>query len=136
MAAGIFYGGSFFAVGFFGAGITPSVVSYGTGSGKRKRKKHRSQELFDDLEATIRASLVGSGPMLQPATILASESLRIVVDPRDDYAAAMRHLERLAADSRDLSRRMARLRTELEQQAHRRQQLLDEDEDETLMVLL
>lgn len=134
MATGNFFDGEFVGGGYFGAlvpPVPPPTVNYqgeaGGSSGPRKKRRNRTKELFDDIEATIRTLVHGPAPAAP--VILSTEQSAVVIDRRTEFVEALRHLDRLASDSRALSLRVQRLRLDM-------QRTLDEDEDEAMMVLL
>lgn len=135
MATGNFFGGQFFGGGYFGNVVPGPSVFYQPavgGTSRRKKRRNTSQELFDDIEATIRQVL--HGPDTTPVIIQASKP--VVVERTNQFESALRELDRLSKTSRDLAIRVARLRADIDNQQRLRQQLIDEDEDEAMMVLL
>ena|SRR3990167_4502212 len=136
MASGNLFAGEFYDGGYFGAVVPgPSVYYQGAkGSSSRKKRRRKDDELFDDLETTIRAVL--RGPAHTTPLVVQSAKQSVVVDQRTDFHDALRHLDRIATDHRDLALRVARLRADMERTAQQTRHQLEEDEDETMMVLL
>ena len=122
-------------------GFTPGVavvpaptVNYqgGGGGGRTERdrpRRKRTQELFAELEQTIRATLAGEPITLARAAALPTVDLSQGLDPALDALLAT------AGEYEDLSHRVTVLRGELARYAAQQRQALAEDDEETWLLM-
>lgn len=114
--------------------IPPGTINY-QGDGytkKHRRRKRKIDELFAELEASIRAAILGE-PALAQATMARIDE--VATPP--SYQADLTRLIALASDYADLSARVHRLQSDIAA-AHARQRTAQEqhDEDDVIMLLL
>jgi len=115
--------------------IPPATINY-QGDGKersgRKKRRNRTYELFAEMERTIWTEL--TGPVVvdappHPATAAPS------VDVSKGYDAALDQLLATAGEYEELSRRVAVLRTEISAYQSRTRQMLEDDDEETWLLM-
>lgn len=136
--AGNYYDGSFFGSGFFGAidppTPTPSTSGGGGGTGRStinwqeqpRRKRHRNQDLFDQLAETLHELVHPTEP--EP------ESVSVAVASRHAIHDTLQRLDALAT-TRSLQQQVAQARQDVEGYLSRQEQILTDDEEETLWLM-
>ena len=120
----------------FDTGISPGTINYQGDGYKRKRKKrNRTQELFDALEASIRYIVLGEpipGEVADTPDALATVPVSLTASV---YDPAIRHLIALASDQAVLSARVHRLQHDLAvYERHILDQRDRDDEDDWMML--
>jgi hypothetical protein len=126
-----FFAGNFFSGEFFNAGVAPATIYY-QGDGKRKRKRRRkTYDLFNELERTLRATLAGEVEAPEVHAVAAP-----VLDLSQGYGPALDQLLATAGEYEELSQRVTRLRADVATvERQRKQEWLQADDEEWLLWL-
>lgn len=124
------------SLGTIGTSIPPGTINYqGDGYVRRKKRRNRTQELFDALEASIRCQVLGEpmpSDVAEETTTLAAVPVSLTAT---HYDAAVRHLIALASDHALLSARVVQLQYDLAAYERRvREQGERDDEDDWMML--
>lgn len=110
--------------------IPPGTINY-QGDGKtRKKRRNKTHELFNAIEASIRRTVLGE-PLAIPVTAVQASAMPSVTPAQ--YQDAITQLIALAADHAYLSAKVDRLQHDLV--AHAIRQHDDNAEEELLMLM-
>ena len=116
--------------------VPPATINYqgdGKGSAGRKKRRNRTYELFAEMERTIWTEL--TGPVVVEAPPLGRLESPVVVDVSKGYDYALDQLLATAGEYQELSRRVAVLRTEISAYQSRTRQMLEDDDEETWLLM-
>lgn len=109
----------------------PTVYYQGDGKGgQRTKRRNRTHELFNAIEATLRATLDGPVVVHPPLSEVTNE-----VDVTQGYDAALDQLAVLARENEDLSTRVAAIRKAVGDYEARRRALLEADDEEIWLLM-
>jgi hypothetical protein len=115
-----------------GAVVPPPTVFYqGDGLTRRKRKRRdRTRELFDAIEATLRATLEGDAPAAAPTATLGTPAAAV-----PPFAEALDRLAQYARDDEALTQRLAAIQQDIRlYDATRRAEEVSDDEDSWMLL--
>lgn len=118
----------------WGSVIPKGFIDYQGDGKKRRRRKRKTDELFAELEASVRAMVVGE-PALAPSSV----ARHAVTTETPAYRDALARLADLATGYDDLDERVQRLQRDIAEYEERRNdaiRLEEEDEEESIMLLL
>jgi hypothetical protein len=116
--------------------IAPTVFYQSDGkgrAGRRKRRRNRTAELFESMQATLRRVLDGSldQPVVPVATV---GKARLVYDNTEPIASAIAQFDRLAKPYEGAAQAAQDLRHLLGQYERTRRDLEEDDEELWMMV--
>jgi hypothetical protein len=124
-------------------GPTINYQGQGDGDAGRKKKRRRTHELFEEMEATLRRIMAGSPAAVDAVLEPAARDLRGLGISEQDLRggqpepdALVQELEGLSVDDPVLSRRLAQLETDLQRYKESLRQARDEEEAEEMMMFL
>jgi hypothetical protein len=120
------------ATSWGGVAVAPPTVFYqGDGLTRRKRKRRdRTRELFDAIEATLRATLEGAVAPVVPTALVGTPA-----PIARTFDADLARLAQYAREDEVLAQRLATLQQDLQlYDATRRAEELSEDEDSWMLL--
>lgn len=112
------------------ASVGPTVYYQGDGKGGRTKRRNRTHELFNAIEATLRATLDGPVVVHPPLSEVTNE-----VDVTQGYDAAIDQLAVLAKENEELSARVKGIRAAVRDYEARRRALLEADDEEIWLLM-
>lgn len=116
-------------------GIPPGTINYqGDGKSHYKKRRNRTQELFDEIEATLRAKMRGDVELPEIMEIGTRRAAVVEID-KIDVRESVRQLTIASKGYADLAERLRQIKREVREYEARERMLRERDDEDAFMMM-